>query len=230
MLVPVNVRPRYEPAPRAHPADRGPAGAEHDADADADDAEVIGLSRDDPEQFATIFDRHADEIHRYAARRLGQQAAADVVSDVFLAAFRNRGRYDAVRADARPWLYGIATKVISQHVRAEGRRARTLAALPVPLPAVFSVEEISDRITAAQVPAAQRVASERNGRLRDHLRHRECELGAGRAGPEPELRADVPRRGTCAGHRPDSARRQRGWQAWHRRRRVHSARTREGAG
>ena len=119
--------------------------------AEISDVEIIGLSQDDPELFAMIFDRHAEEIHRYAARQLGQQVAPDVVSDVFLAAFRNRGRYDAGRADARPWLYGIATKVISQHMRAESRRARTLAALPVPLPAVFSVEEISDRITAAQL-------------------------------------------------------------------------------
>jgi RNA polymerase sigma factor (sigma-70 family) len=174
VLAGVNTRPRYEPAPPADPGAE-PANANTNAVAnaaaatnavaaaastgigigtvgtEAADAEIIGSSQDDPELFAVIFDRHADEIHRYAARRLDRQEAADVVSDVFLAAFRNRGRYDAGRADARPWLYGIATKVISQHMRAESRRARTLAALPVPLPAVFSVEEISDRITAAQL-------------------------------------------------------------------------------
>ena len=126
--------------------------------AEISDAEVIGLSQDDPELFAMIFDRHADEIHRYDARRLGQQVAPDVVSDVFLAAFRNRGRYDAARADARPWLYGIATKVISQHLRGEGRRVRALAAIRPPAPAELSVEEISDRITAAQLrPRLHRV-------------------------------------------------------------------------
>ena len=35
------------------------------------DAAVIEQSWCDPERFATLFDRHADEIHRYAARRLG---------------------------------------------------------------------------------------------------------------------------------------------------------------
>ena len=55
----------------------------------ASDAEVIERSRIDPEMFAVIFDRHADEIYQYAARRLGPDAAPDVVSDVFLAAFRN---------------------------------------------------------------------------------------------------------------------------------------------
>lgn len=49
--------------------------------------------------------------HRYVARRLGPQPAADVVSEVFLVAFRNRTRYRTDRADARPWLYGIATRM-----------------------------------------------------------------------------------------------------------------------
>ncbi len=135
----VNARPGPEPPPLANT--RGPAT----------DADVIAQSRTDPERFATIFDRHADEIHRYAARRLGRQTAADVVSEVFLAAFRNRGRYDPARADARPWLYGIATKVIGQHLRAEGRRAHMLAVAPAPLPAEFPVDDISDRVTAERL-------------------------------------------------------------------------------
>jgi RNA polymerase sigma factor (sigma-70 family) len=115
------------------------------------DGQVITQSIDDPERFAVIFDRHADEIHRYAMRRLGRQAAGDVVSEVFLAAFRNRGRYRADRADARPWLYGIATNVISQQLRAEGRRAHLLAAVPAPQPAEFPADDISDRITAERL-------------------------------------------------------------------------------
>ena len=123
-------------------ADGPPAGT---------DAEVIAGSLEEPERFAMIFDRHADEIHRYAARRLGQQPAADVVSDVFLAAFRNRGRYELSRADARPWLYGIATKVISQHLRSEGRRAHLLAAVAAASPAEAAADDIGDRITAQRL-------------------------------------------------------------------------------
>jgi RNA polymerase sigma factor (sigma-70 family) len=115
------------------------------------DAEVIAGSLDDPERFAVIFDRHASEIHRYAARRLGQQAAADVVSDVFLAAFRNRRRYQSSRADARPWLYGIATKVISQQLRADGRRAHLLAAVAAASPDEFAADDIGDRIAAQRL-------------------------------------------------------------------------------
>jgi RNA polymerase sigma factor (sigma-70 family) len=133
------LRPGRAPAP----ATDGPLGGT--------DAAVIAGSLDDPERFAVIFDRHADEIHRYAARRLGQQAAADVVSEVFLAAFRNRGRYQASRADARPWLYGIATNVISQQLRADGRRAHLLAAVAAAAPAEFAADDIGDRLAAQRL-------------------------------------------------------------------------------
>jgi len=60
-------------------------------------------------------------------RRLGPDAADDVVAETFLLAFRQRDRYDLDRPDARPWLYGIATNLISRHRRAEIRQYRALA-------------------------------------------------------------------------------------------------------
>ena len=116
------------------------------------DAAIIGRSGAVPECFAEIFDRHAGGIYRYAARRVGQQAAADVMSEVFLAAFRNRRRYDTARDDARPWLSGITVNVISQHQRAQRRYARVLAAVPdVPATDVVA-DEVVERVTAAQLP------------------------------------------------------------------------------
>jgi RNA polymerase sigma factor (sigma-70 family) len=139
-------------APVSRPSRRAPAlTADAAPDAGVSDADVIATSQADPELFAAIFDRHADEIHRYAARRLGPQAAGDVVSEVFLAAFRNRGRYHPDRADARPWLYGIATKVISQQLRAEGRRAHLLATVPPPSRVDFPADDIGDRISAERL-------------------------------------------------------------------------------
>ena len=96
-------------------------------DADADDATVIQLSRHEPEQFTVLFRRHAPHIQRYVIRRLGPDAADDIVAETFLLAFRQRDRYDPARADARPWLYGIATNLISRHRRAEVRLYRALA-------------------------------------------------------------------------------------------------------
>lgn len=95
-----------------------------DTRAVADDATVIERSLTEPERFAIVFDRHAPHIHRYLARRVGQQAADDLLAEIFLTAFRKRSRYDTNHPDARPWLYGIATNLVGQHRREEIRRDR----------------------------------------------------------------------------------------------------------
>lgn len=88
------------------------------------DAELIRRSWQEPEAFAAVFDRHAPQLHRYAVRRLGRDAAEDIVSDTFLAAFQNRHRYGLEHTDARPWLYGIASNVIGKRRRDEVTRYR----------------------------------------------------------------------------------------------------------
>ena len=93
-------------------------------EAAADDAAVIERSWREPERFAVLFDRHAPHIHRYLARRAGREVADDLVAETFLAAFAKRDRYDLSRADARPWLYGIATNLVGQHRRDEARQYR----------------------------------------------------------------------------------------------------------
>lgn len=88
------------------------------------DAVVIEESGDEPERFAALFDRHAPYIHRYLTRRVGREVAGDLLDETFMAAFRKRGRYDRACPDARPWLYGIATNLVSLHYRAEIRQDR----------------------------------------------------------------------------------------------------------
>jgi RNA polymerase sigma factor (sigma-70 family) len=91
------------------------------------DAAVIACSVRSPECFGTIFNRHGPAIYRYIARRLGADSAEDLVAETFLAAFRRRGRYDGAYPDARPWLYGIATRLISRHRRDEIRFFQAIA-------------------------------------------------------------------------------------------------------
>ena len=91
-------------------------------DAEPDDASIIGRSRQDPEAFALLFRRHARQIHRYLARRIGPANAEDILSETFLMAFRHRSTYDLSRPDALPWLYGIATNLIGRHRRAETKQ------------------------------------------------------------------------------------------------------------
>jgi RNA polymerase sigma-70 factor (ECF subfamily) len=115
------------------------------------DAAIIEASQHDPAQFAAVFDRHADEIYRYTAGRLGPDAADDVTAETFLTAFRKRGSYDLGRDDARPWLYGIATLRIREHRRTERRRYEGLARLPVPGHAEAFDEAATDRVAAGQM-------------------------------------------------------------------------------
>jgi RNA polymerase sigma factor (sigma-70 family) len=110
-----------------------------------DDAAVIRRSRDEPEHFAVLFRRHAPEVQRYVRRRIGVDAADDVVAETFLAAFRQRDAYSLERHNARPWLYGIATNLIGRYRRSEIQQYRALAHTgrdPV-------TEPFTDRIDAA---------------------------------------------------------------------------------
>jgi RNA polymerase sigma factor (sigma-70 family) len=117
----------------------------------AGDAAVIEGSWREPEQFAVLFDRHAPHIYRYLARRAGRQAADDLVAETFLAAFAKRSRYDLGHADARPWLYGIATNLLSQHHRQEARRYRITQAASVELELPGHADRVAADVTAQAV-------------------------------------------------------------------------------
>lgn len=92
-----------------------------------DDASVVVASLERPEFFGELFNRHAADIHRYAARRLGDVTADDITADTFLIAFRTRRRYDRSRPSARPWLYGIAANLIHRNRRTEVRDLKAMA-------------------------------------------------------------------------------------------------------
>jgi RNA polymerase sigma factor (sigma-70 family) len=121
------------------------------ADPDAaplSDAAVIGLSLNDSERFEELFHRHAPRIQRYVVRRLGPDAADDIVAETFLLAFRQRAAYDQARGDALPWLYGIATNLIGRRRREEIRLYRALARTGTD-PVTASFTDLSDdRVTA----------------------------------------------------------------------------------
>ncbi len=118
--------------------------------ADAD-AEVIAASRREPERFTEIFDRYYPEIHRYVDRRLGADAADDITSETFLVAFRKRARFDTGQGRARPWLYGIATRLVSRHRRDEVRRYRAMARAGGIHESEDHEDLVAARITAAAV-------------------------------------------------------------------------------
>ena len=91
------------------------------------DADVIAGSRDRPDEFGVIFDRHATVVFRYLVRRVGVDEAETLLGETFRIAFEKRDTYDIARPSARPWLYGIATNLLARHRRGEARRMRAMA-------------------------------------------------------------------------------------------------------
>jgi RNA polymerase sigma-70 factor (ECF subfamily) len=100
------------------------------------DGEVIGRSLGEPEAFGLIYDRHALTLLRFLGRRVGARVAEGLVGELFRIAFERRETFDASRANALPWLYGIGSNVLLKHRRAEARRLRASARMLAAGPAV----------------------------------------------------------------------------------------------
>src|SRR2546429_3456399 len=91
------------------------------------DAEVIGRSLGEPEAFGLIYDRHAATLLRFLGRRAGAKVAEGLVGELFRIAFERRKTFEASRASALPWLYGIGSNLLLKHRRGEARRLRASA-------------------------------------------------------------------------------------------------------
>jgi RNA polymerase sigma-70 factor (ECF subfamily) len=100
----------------------------------------------DAEAFGLLFERHAKAIYNYCFRRVGDWSAAeDLLSVVFLEAWRRRGKVlppDKVL----PWLYGIATNVVRNRRRSERRHAAALRRLPAREPEVDFAPDVNERV------------------------------------------------------------------------------------
>ncbi|MEU7832706.1 sigma-70 family RNA polymerase sigma factor [Nonomuraea sp. NPDC049129] len=116
------------------------------------DAELVHASLTDPEVFAELFDRYSAMLYRYVSKRLGPEPAEDIVGETFLVAFSRRKSYDPSYPDARPWLFGILTKLVSRHHRTEAARYRALQRAPVDA----DVESPADRVAAGVTAQASR--------------------------------------------------------------------------
>ena len=86
--------------------------------------------RGEPEAFGILFDRHGERIRSYCARRTGSlEAADDLVSVVFLEAWRRRSDVELIADSALPWLYGIANRTVQRRWRTTARHRRALERL-----------------------------------------------------------------------------------------------------
>ena len=81
------------------------------------------MSTTDEERFSTLFADTNLALLAYAVRRVADPAdAADVVAETYLVAWRRIG--DVPSGDgARPWLFGVARRVLANFYRGERRRS-----------------------------------------------------------------------------------------------------------
>jgi RNA polymerase sigma factor (sigma-70 family) len=116
-----------------------------------DDARDVESSVYDPDRFTAVFDRYFAEIHGYAARRLGPDAADDIAADTFATAFGVRRRFDADRGMVRAWLYGIATNHIGRYRRREVRGYRAMARLGPERAGESHADRVVERVAASEI-------------------------------------------------------------------------------
>ncbi|GAA4469521.1 RNA polymerase sigma factor [Phytohabitans houttuyneae] len=124
--------------------------------------------RGEAECFGVLFDRHCEAVRAYCARRTGSvDAADDLVSIVFLEAWRCRAGVELVDGTALPWLYGIARRTVQHRWRSALRHRRALSRLPPPPVTPDHADEVAARLdderrltqltrAFARLPAADR--------------------------------------------------------------------------
>lgn len=105
----------------------------------------------DSAAFSELFDDYADLIYNVAFRRTGSwEAAEEIVSMVFLEAWRQRATVTDQAGTIRPWLLGVALNLIRRHWRQTDRHRRaTLRLAPDPTQGDHAAD-VSDRLDAEE--------------------------------------------------------------------------------
>jgi RNA polymerase sigma-70 factor, ECF subfamily len=87
----------------------------------------VGLSETERRaRLERLFEQHYAAVLAYGLRRAPRAMAEDVASETFVIASR---RIDEVPAEALPWLYGVARRVLANERRAETRRDQLTGAM-----------------------------------------------------------------------------------------------------
>ena len=81
------------------------------------------------ELFEALYEQHAGAVKGYAMRRTDSARADDVVAEVFLVAWRRLGE---LPAEPRPWLFGVARRVLANERRRSARQGSAIDRLTPP--------------------------------------------------------------------------------------------------
>jgi RNA polymerase sigma factor (sigma-70 family) len=138
------------------------------------DAALLAESVTDAHAFRLFYDRYAEAIFRYFARRgVDHHAALDLTAETFAASWLSRDRFnDRGDGNGGPWLFGIARNTLSHAARHRavataarerlGMLAETRAIDPVAARAIDSVNGLSPSLdnALAGLPGSARQAVE----------------------------------------------------------------------
>lgn len=117
-----------------------------DGDHDTAPNELVGrLHAGDALAFEQVFLTHANDIYRFCLRRaVDRDDAEDLVSVVFLEAWKNRERIVEVEQSILPWLYGVTTNVIHNLARSHRRHRAAIARFHAANPETITADHADD--------------------------------------------------------------------------------------
>ena len=116
------------------------------------DAEIVDRLRSGtPDALQELFEHYGDVVHTHCFRRLGSwDEAEDATATVFLEVWRHRSRVRLHDGSALPWLYGVATNVCRNTIRASRRGLRLVQRVPDPAPTPDHASAVADRVDAEE--------------------------------------------------------------------------------
>lgn len=115
----------------------------------------------DDERFRRLFDEHFPAILSFALRRCHDSGdAADIAAETFLTAWRKLDQIPV--GEERPWLFGVARRVVSNHRRGHLRRSRLADRLRTELTTTTSAPSLASYGPADDVARAMASLAERD--------------------------------------------------------------------
>lgn len=116
----------------------------------------------DAAAFGALFDEASKDVYVYCLNRCEDRSLAeDLMSVVFLEAWRTRGGAVLVEGSLRPWLFGIARNVVRHSKRSTRRHRQALARYHATNPHLTEpdhADDVAASVTGASVGPALRAA------------------------------------------------------------------------
>lgn len=127
--------------------------------AEYEDAELIGLAKDDKAAFGALYERYVRRIYNYIYYRTSNhQDAEDLTAKVFIRALRHIGTYDERGVPFSAWLYRIAHNLVANWHRDRSRRK------------ILPLEDFIGRNTESDMPESYAEGEEEKAHLLERIR------------------------------------------------------------